>query len=83
MMRSDQTFRDIRGAGGPETTSDCYVREPGSDTWYFIGKVARVSGKRINNETNRPSASTLSNIANETKTNQISPLNFVWLLNGI
>jgi hypothetical protein len=43
VMRQHQNFIDIRQAGGKELTSDVYVRDPGSTTFWFSGKLARVS----------------------------------------
>lgn len=44
VIRQHQNFVDIREAGGEEMTNDIYVREPGSQVFWFSGKVARVSG---------------------------------------
>jgi hypothetical protein len=41
--RQQEFFKAIREAGGPELTNDIYVREPGQDTCWYTGKVARVS----------------------------------------
>lgn len=42
-MRQLQHFVAIRQAGGKELTNDVYIREPNSDEFWFVGKVARVS----------------------------------------
>mmetsp|Transcript_35924 Transcript_35924/g.78710 ORF Transcript_35924/g.78710 Transcript_35924/m.78710 type:complete len:288 (-) Transcript_35924:246-1109(-) len=41
--RQNRNFVDIRTAGGPEMTNDVYARKAGDDTFWFAGKVARVS----------------------------------------
>jgi hypothetical protein len=41
--RQQLHFLAIREAGGKELTNDIYVREPGQDTCWYAGKVARVS----------------------------------------
>jgi hypothetical protein len=41
--RQQEHFLAIREAGGKELTNDIYVREPGQDTCWYAGKVARVS----------------------------------------
>lgn len=43
VMRQHQHFCDIRQAGGKELTNDVYAREPSSNVYWFVGKVARVS----------------------------------------
>jgi hypothetical protein len=43
IMRQNKHFVAIRGAGGPEVTNDIYVRDPDSSTFFFVGKVARIS----------------------------------------
>ena len=42
-MRQNQNFVAIREAAGKDLTNDVYVREPKSDTFWFVGKIARVS----------------------------------------
>lgn len=47
-QRQNQNFLNIREAAGKELTNDVYAREPdGSDTFWFVGKVARVSNVSI------------------------------------
>lgn len=43
VMKQFQNFVDIRQAGGKELTNDIYVREPQSDAFWFVGKIARVT----------------------------------------
>jgi hypothetical protein len=43
IARQHTQFCDIREVGGVELTNDVYARVPSSDTFWFIGKVARVS----------------------------------------
>ncbi|CAB9521834.1 expressed unknown protein [Seminavis robusta] len=43
VQRQHQNFVAIRDAGGKEMTHDVYVPEPDSDTFWFVGKVARIS----------------------------------------
>ena len=47
IIRQTKTFTAIRDAGGPEITNDIYVRSSESDTFWFIGKVARISDVSI------------------------------------
>eukprot|EP00540_Astrosyne_radiata_P001495 CAMPEP_0116834976 /NCGR_PEP_ID=MMETSP0418-20121206/7286_1 /TAXON_ID=1158023 /ORGANISM="Astrosyne radiata, Strain 13vi08-1A" /LENGTH=295 /DNA_ID=CAMNT_0004464587 /DNA_START=477 /DNA_END=1364 /DNA_ORIENTATION=- len=42
-MRQHQNFFSIREAGGKEMTNDLYIQQPGTQTFWFIGKVARIS----------------------------------------
>mmetsp|Transcript_23800 Transcript_23800/g.27090 ORF Transcript_23800/g.27090 Transcript_23800/m.27090 type:complete len:239 (-) Transcript_23800:293-1009(-) len=42
--RQHQQFLDIRAAGGTEVTNDVYIRQPDTDIYWFVGKVARVDG---------------------------------------
>jgi hypothetical protein len=41
--RQQDHFLAIREAGGKEMTNDIYVREPGQETCWYAGKIARVS----------------------------------------
>ena len=43
VMRQNENFVAIRQAGGKELTNDVYVREPNSQVFWFVGKIARVS----------------------------------------
>ena len=43
LIRQDKHFSAIRGAGGVEMTNDVYARDPETSSFWFIGKVARVS----------------------------------------
>lgn len=45
VVRQHTNFCDIREAGGVQMTNDVYVRDPtdSSNTFWFVGKVARVS----------------------------------------
>lgn len=43
LIRQHEHFHAIRAVGGKEMTADVYVRDPQSDTFYYVGKVARVS----------------------------------------
>ncbi len=43
VVRQNHNFSAIRQAGGPDMTNDVYVRAPGCDTFWFVGKVARIS----------------------------------------
>ncbi len=42
-QRQNEHFVAIRDAAGKELTNDVYVREPATETFWFAGKVARVS----------------------------------------
>eukprot|EP00934_Nitzschia_sp_Nitz4_P002953 Nitzschia sp. Nitz4//scaffold1_size375055//218831//219664//NITZ4_000289-RA/size375055-processed-gene-0.370-mRNA-1//1//CDS//3329541084//2943//frame0 len=42
--RSSENYMAIREVGGVDLVNDVYVREPGSEVCWYIGKVARVSG---------------------------------------
>jgi len=42
--RQKRHFLAIREAGGAEVTNDVYLRQPPTDIYWFIGKVARVDG---------------------------------------
>eukprot|EP00804_Cyclotella_cryptica_P017959 CCRYP_008262-RB/>CCRYP_008262-RB protein AED:0.22 eAED:0.22 QI:0/0.66/0.5/1/0.33/0/4/1398/245 len=41
--RQRKNFESIRSIAGKDLTNDVYARDPDSDTFWFIGKVARVS----------------------------------------
>jgi hypothetical protein len=43
VARQNSNFCDIRDAGGVEMTNDVYVRDPPSEVFWFVGKVARIS----------------------------------------
>lgn len=43
--RQRKNFDSIRSIAGKDLINDLYARDPDSDTFWFIGKVARVSGK--------------------------------------
>lgn len=43
--RQRKNFESIRSIAGKDLTNDVYARDPDSDTFWFVGKVARVSGK--------------------------------------
>lgn len=43
LKRQYNNFTAIRSAGGPEMTNDIYARDPDSDTFWFAGKIARIS----------------------------------------
>ncbi len=48
IIRQTKTFNAIKGAGGPEMTNDVYVRSTeDSNTFWFAGKVARISDVSI------------------------------------
>jgi hypothetical protein len=47
VMRQNQNFVAIREAGGAEMTNDVYARNPTTFTWWFVGKLARISGTYI------------------------------------
>jgi hypothetical protein len=42
--RQRTNFNSIKSVSGKELINDMYARDPESDTFWFIGKVARVSG---------------------------------------
>lgn len=46
-MRSNKHFVAIREAGGPSMTNDVYARNPDKNTFWFCGKVARISDVSI------------------------------------
>ena len=41
--RQHENFLDIRNVGGKQVCNDVYVRNPVEDTFWYVGKVARVS----------------------------------------
>eukprot|EP00521_Asterionellopsis_glacialis_P006166 CAMPEP_0195284788 /NCGR_PEP_ID=MMETSP0707-20130614/2869_1 /TAXON_ID=33640 /ORGANISM="Asterionellopsis glacialis, Strain CCMP134" /LENGTH=265 /DNA_ID=CAMNT_0040344185 /DNA_START=173 /DNA_END=970 /DNA_ORIENTATION=+ len=43
LIRQKNNYDAIRDAGGKEMVNDIYIREVGSETFWFIGKVARIS----------------------------------------
>ena len=43
VQRQHHNFVAIREAGGKELTNDVYVPEPDSETFWFVGKLARIS----------------------------------------
>jgi hypothetical protein len=43
VLRQNANFVAIREAGGAELTNDVYVREPASQVFWFVGKIARIS----------------------------------------
>ena len=43
VMRQHKNFLAIREAGGKDLTNDVYIREPNSEVFWFVGKVAHVS----------------------------------------
>mmetsp|Transcript_12720 Transcript_12720/g.23845 ORF Transcript_12720/g.23845 Transcript_12720/m.23845 type:complete len:296 (+) Transcript_12720:50-937(+) len=43
LMRQNKHFIAIRAAGGSEMTNDIYARDPDTDVFWFVGKVARIS----------------------------------------
>ncbi len=45
IKRLRDNFDSIRAVGGKDLTNDVYARDPDTDTFWFIGKVARVSGE--------------------------------------
>lgn len=48
VQRQNRHFVDIRNVGGAkEVTNDVYVRQPKSNVFWFIGKIARVDGVSI------------------------------------
>ena len=45
LIRQKNNYDAIRDAGGKEMVNDIYIREVGSETFWFMGKVARISGE--------------------------------------
>lgn len=43
LKRQYNNFVAIRTAGGPEMTNDIFARDPGTDVFWFAGKVSRIS----------------------------------------
>jgi len=43
LKRQYNNFIAIQSVGGPELTNDIYARDPDSDTFWFAGKIARIS----------------------------------------
>jgi hypothetical protein len=43
LMRQNKHFLAIRAVGGSEMTNDIYARDPDTDVFWFVGKVARIS----------------------------------------
>lgn len=40
-------FNSMKAVAGKDVINDVYARDPESDTFWFVGKVARVSGKLV------------------------------------
>eukprot|EP00978_Attheya_sp_CCMP212_P015549 scaffold40075_cov52-Attheya_sp.AAC.1 len=53
VMRQNQNFVAIREAGGVEITNDVYARNPDSFTWWFVGKMARISDVSVEDAVKR------------------------------
>ena len=53
VMRQHKNFVAIRQAGGKEMTNDVYIREPNTEVFWFIGKVARVSDVTVEQAVSR------------------------------
>lgn len=47
LQRQNKHFAAIRAAGGSEVVNDIYARDPDSDTFWFAGKIARISDVSI------------------------------------
>ena len=45
--RQRENFESIKGVAGKDLTNDVYARDGETDTFWFIGKVARVSGEYL------------------------------------
>eukprot|EP00980_Cylindrotheca_fusiformis_P008860 scaffold1888_cov120-Cylindrotheca_fusiformis.AAC.30 len=43
LIRQHEHFHAIRSVGGKDMTNDVYLRDPKTDVFWYIGKVARVS----------------------------------------
>jgi len=43
VKRAHETFLSIREAGGKQMTNDVYCRDPDTDVFWYVGKVARIS----------------------------------------
>lgn len=43
LIRQSQNFQKIRNIGGKDIVSDIYIREPETEVFWFVGKIARVS----------------------------------------
>lgn len=44
--RQRENFVSIKEVAGKDLTNDVYARDPETDTFWFVGKVARVSGEQ-------------------------------------
>jgi len=53
VMRQNQNFVAMKEAGGVEITNDVYARNPDSFTWWFIGKMARISDVSVEDAVKR------------------------------
>lgn len=49
IQRQRENFDSIKAVAGVELTNDVYARDPTSDTFWFVGKVARTSDTPIEN----------------------------------
>ena len=45
--RQRENFESIKGVAGKDLTNDVYARDGETDTFWFIRKVARVSGEYL------------------------------------
>lgn len=45
--RQRNNYESMKAVGGKDLVHDVYARDPESDTFWFVGKVARVSGKCV------------------------------------
>lgn len=43
LIRQSKNFQRIRSAGGKDVVSDVYIREPETEVFWFVGKIARIS----------------------------------------
>lgn len=45
--RQRNNYESMKAVGGKDLVNDVYARDPESDTFWFVGKVARVSGEHV------------------------------------
>lgn len=45
IQRQRENFESIKAVAGKDLCNDVYARDPDTSTFWFVGKVARVSGK--------------------------------------
>ncbi len=47
IKRQRENFESIKAVSGKELINDVYARDSDTDVYWYVGKVARVSGERL------------------------------------